>query len=879
MELKQYQKQTLDDIEDYLIRYRNTDDPKAAFEDYWNSRGGSLKKPYNDSVSGVPRVCIKVPTGGGKTAIGVSAIRRFFGVFPRQEMAVIWLVPSDAIREQVIDSFSNPAHPYRQKLNSDFSARVEIVDVERALDGHIFNHSTLSSQLTVFVLSYDSLRTRNADNRRMYKQNGYLMGYGLSDRYDVSPVPGADINSVIVALNDLNPFVVLDESHNARSTLSKEMLANLNPKMILEMTATPRKDSNVITYVTASELKKNQMVKIPIILYGRYDKDDVLSTSIAIRNGLESRAKEEEKESGRYIRPIVLCQAQPKSDDDAVTFESIKNSLMDMGIPEEQIAIKVSDRNDIKGIDLLSRECEIRYIITVNALKEGWDCPFAYILATVADRKSPVDVQQIVGRVLRQPYAMRSRNPTLNESFIITCSENFSEAVRSVTESLKDEGFGRKTLEVEQTSLPTEPVEPEPAVPDDHAPDVPPMDDPSGNSKSKPARGPSDDEVDDMLDEAGKAEEESMKRANSEEETGEERRKEIEEGGGVTIQSNTSRIKDEFIEEIRNLVIPMFEIISIHKRKLNGKKVHERLRSAHLYSVEQGTIMIDMDPRVNFSQSGSSMVKADARGDDMQIEYVGRQGRLDFFVEFEGISKPDRSLHDQCVDLISRRLDTQKNHNRCLDSEEIREYVDKILKQCDSDTLMMISKNISSAAGVIQKKIDSQLEEFRKKTFMKLVQNSNRIVCGTERGYRFPDSFETFTRDTTIYDKSLYTIEDGVSGWEARLRQVLMECDSVVWWHRINHNRKEQEFYLNGYINHYPDFIVRLKNGAIVLIEGKGPQLDGKDSENKLELGRIWSMMAGRQFSYLMVFPDSDVRLENAVYLSELDDRLIDLGS
>lgn len=835
-----------------------------------------MKRPYNDSVHGVPRICIKVPTGGGKTAIGVSSIARFFGVFQKREKAVIWLVPSDAIREQVIESFSDTSHPYRQRLNSDFSARVEIVDVERALSGHIFNHGTMSSQLTVFVLSYDSLRTRNADNRRMFRENGGLAGYGLSVRYDESPVPGADINSVIVALHDLNPFVVLDESHNARSTLSKEMLVNLNPSAILEMTATPRRDSNVITYVTASELKKNQMVKIPLVLYGRYDKDDVLSTSIAIRNGLEKRAREEERESGRYIRPIVLCQAQPKSDDDSVTFESIKDTLMGMGIPEEQIAIKVSNRNDIKGIDLLSRDCEIRYIITVNALKEGWDCPFAYILATVADRKSPVDVQQIVGRVLRQPYAMRCRNPSLNESFIITCSENFSEAVRRVTESLRDEGFGKKTLEVGQSSLPID--EGGPAQSAGHIQEPPTSSPPSTTDGPGINKGPTDAEVGDMLDEAGKAEEESMRRANSEGESKEERKREIEDGGGVTIQSSTSRIREEFAEEIRKLVIPKFEVVSTHRRGLNGEEVHEQLTSAHLFSVEQGTIMIEMDPRVSFSQSGSSMAKADARGDDMQIEFVGRQGRLDFFIEFEGTSRPDRSLHDQCVDLISKRLDVQRNRNRCLDSDEIRDYVDKILRQCDSDMLMMISRDIASATNVIQRKIDSQLEDHKKKVFMKLVQNSNRIICGTDCGYRFPESFETFVRNPILYDKSLYTIEDEVYGWEARLRQALMECGSVVWWHRVNHSRREKEFFLNGYINHYPDFIVRLRNGVIVLIEGKGPQLDGQDSENKLELGRIWSMMAGRQFSYLMVFPDSDVRLENAVHLNELDERLRDLG-
>jgi len=63
--------------------------------------------------------------------------------------------------------------------------------------------------------------------------------------------------------------------------------------------------------------------------------------------------------------------------------------------------IKTADVNELKGVDLLRPDCPIRYIITINALKEGWDCPFAYILASIANRTSRIEVEQIVGRVLR----------------------------------------------------------------------------------------------------------------------------------------------------------------------------------------------------------------------------------------------------------------------------------------------------------------------------------------------------------------------------------------------------------------------------------------------------------------------------------------------
>ena len=68
-----------------------------------------------------------------------------------------------------------------------------------------------------------------------------------------------------------------------------------------------------------------------------------------------------------------------------------------MGIPEEQIAIKTADIDEIGNTDLMSERWPIRNIITVNALKEGWDCPFAYILASLANKTSKVDVEQILG--------------------------------------------------------------------------------------------------------------------------------------------------------------------------------------------------------------------------------------------------------------------------------------------------------------------------------------------------------------------------------------------------------------------------------------------------------------------------------------------------
>ena len=165
-----------------------------------------------------------------------------------------------------------------------------------------------------------------------------------------------------------------------------------------------------------------------------------------------------EAEGGRYIRPIVLFQAQPKTDDDNITFDKIKSKLIEIGIPEDQIKIKTANKDEIRNTDLLSRDCPVRYIITVNALKEGWDCPFAYILASLANKTSRVDVEQILGRVLRLSYTTKRKEELLNLSYVFTSSNDFRNTVENIIEGLNRAGFSKKDYRVAEAQTEPAPV-------------------------------------------------------------------------------------------------------------------------------------------------------------------------------------------------------------------------------------------------------------------------------------------------------------------------------------------------------------------------------------------------------------------------------------
>ena len=376
MEMKGYQRQVIADLTEYLDLLDETQDYCSAFSFFWSEKGAPALGHYQDIMPGVPNLCFKVPTGGGKTFLACNAIRPVFDALPHTKTkAVVWLVPSDAILTQTVKALQDAAHPYRQKIDVDFGGRVEVYTKQQLLNGQQFNPTTVTEQLSIMVLSYDSFRGRGKEGLKAYQENSSLAAFAKVLGKPENPIDNADETALFQVINQLSPLVIVDESHHARTDLSLEMLKNFNPCCVLDLTATPKKESNIISYVDAVQLKAEHMVKLPVIVYNRDSQSEVIIDTIDLRNRLEQIAQAEQAKSGRYIRPIALFQAEPKGKVENTTFEKLRDKLVEAGIPAERIAIRTADVNELKNVDLQSPDCPIRYIITVNALKEGWDCP------------------------------------------------------------------------------------------------------------------------------------------------------------------------------------------------------------------------------------------------------------------------------------------------------------------------------------------------------------------------------------------------------------------------------------------------------------------------------------------------------------------------
>ena len=440
MELHSYQKNALDALVRFFGKTQE-DGVAGAFVSV-------AQRPYL-TVEGLgeqtPIVCLRVPTGGGKTLMAAHALVVAAQKYAyTDEPVCLWLAPSNTIVEQTLRALRTHGHPYRQALDNAFAE----VNIYSATDALSINRAELDGAASVIVATVQSLRRQQTEGRKIYDDNGRLMEHfeGLSNEMRAQLEQGDDgiVNqSLANALFLRNPIVIMDEAHNARTPLSFASLARFNPSCIIEFTATPKlkqsnkKDkntpSNVLCHVSARELQQVGMIKMPIKLRTHIDWREAMENAIEKRKELENIAT-------GGIRPIVLYQAENVNGEANVS--QVKKALLGSGIPEEEIRIATGTERGLDNVDLFATDCLVRHIITVQALAEGWDCSFAYVLCALSNIAAPRAVEQILGRVLRMPFARINEQEALNCAYAFARSENFDITAQQLSDSLvQNAGF------------------------------------------------------------------------------------------------------------------------------------------------------------------------------------------------------------------------------------------------------------------------------------------------------------------------------------------------------------------------------------------------------------------------------------------------------
>ncbi|MDH5179825.1 MAG: DEAD/DEAH box helicase family protein [Gammaproteobacteria bacterium] len=508
MELKEYQRGVLqkidkylsvlsekqEDAEDYVAFHKSkgktvpiTDYPRDAWEQLNNERrlpylhdadGNAIVAPYLSRHDGfqrsIPNVCLKVPTGGGKTLLATAALERIHADhFKRQTGLALWVVPSDAIYKQTWKHLADREHPYRQMLERASGGRVKMLEKDDA-----FTRRDVDEQLCVMLLMLPSAARKSKETLRLFRDSGRFVSFfpveDDSDANDelLNAVPNLDQNdladmgwadgvvpgsisikhSLGNVLRLVRPVIIIDEGHKAYSDTARDTLCGFNPCFMLELSATPntngRHQSNVLVNVPGSDLKDEEMIKLPINIINE-DKGGWKHTLSVAHAKLAELAKESfdfQSDTGRYIRPIMLIRVErtgkEQRDSAFIHAEDVREYLLEkLGAKEDEIRLKTSEKDELGDDDLLVDTCQVRYIITKDALREGWDCPFAYVLAILSKTTANTALTQMIGRVLRQPHATLTKRQALDECYVFTFDQDVTEAVTGVRRGLEDEGM------------------------------------------------------------------------------------------------------------------------------------------------------------------------------------------------------------------------------------------------------------------------------------------------------------------------------------------------------------------------------------------------------------------------------------------------------
>ncbi len=859
--LKQYQKEAITALDNFC----NLAQGKSLAESFKSITGNQY---LEIDESPAPYVCMRVPTGGGKTLIAAKCLRILTNEYLNKDYhLVFWLAPSDKIVTQTLEALKDKTHFYRQILDKEFD-NINVLSLQDAYRQKF----DPTEELVIIVGTIQSFRTNSKEGRKFFGENSNY--YEMLKHRDITP-------SMENVMKMIKPIIILDEAHKSSTGLSLERLLDLDPAFILELTATPVTNtnktkkiyaSNILYTVNASALKRESMIKLPIVLKTLDDTRLILQEGIAKRNYLEELAKLEEMHTDRYIRPINLIRAEENRGDDAFTYDKVKQILLDMGIKEEEIAIQTGSLKEIDGVDLLKRDCPIRYIITVDALKEGWDCPFAYILSVVSNMESKTAIEQLIGRVLRMPYIEEKQKEELGYSYVFVASKNFESVADTIGDTLVQNGF--EAFEA-KTSIVR-----------------------SGNSNEAVTaiggiwgEGLFEDrqvevksgEIDlDVLinrnvepyvnynAETGKVSVIAMPTASKREAFKRNLKKMLPPKQAEELIEAVDKLEElnpKLLGKVEDFALPLLSIEDEgyivpfeESAVLEFIDVSENdiIQNANLTLDE---FDIDLKERVGIIDISTSNKIVKDRLDVQETLFPTSEVREGTEEHKYGSFKSNEAAKKLATSIAKIIRDENEEILQVYGSQKLNEFIymtiTKLESERDIPLQALFAKKYHLKRAILLKLI-KLVSDFKIASFDKLLEVS-RFSVDTQ-------NMVTFTSDnyhpnidsrSHEFNKHKYRYVDKLdSKEEYAVAKYIDEQDAVITWIKNIVKDPQNAFWLQTATGKfYPDFIIKLANGKTVVAEYKGKHLKNDDTKRKEEIGKYWASLS-EECGFLMLYSD-----------------------
>jgi len=855
MQLKRYQKEALKALKAFLEKTRESGDAVKSFEEVTASldigRYRNSYRPLKD-MEETPYVCIRIPTGGGKTILGAHSVKLAGSSFLERDFPVaLWLVPSNTIRKQTVEALKNRRHPYRKVLDDTFDGRVRVFDISEFPN---IRPTDMNDSACVIVGTIQALRVSNTEGRKVYSDHEALEPHFV--RFTNLPEGlektegGRPKFSLANLLYIHRPLLIVDEAHNAVTGLTREMQGRINPACIIEFTATPKPMSNVLFSVSATVLKEEAMIKLPITLTAHTSWQAAISGALAERTRLEKKAQKEP----HYIRPIILFQAENK--DREVTAVVLKKHLMENEkIAAEEIAVVTGDQRELDGIDLFDTECPIKYVVTIQALKEGWDCSFAYVFCSVANIRSATAVEQLFGRVLRMPYAERCEEIELNSAYAHICEPDFISAAVDLKDKLVQMGF-----EAEEAEDNLQFLQPDLGLDEDVLCAIPEV---SFELATQPDFSILPEEVRGAI------------------------RVEERSGGGAII-----RIENIVSEEAAKYIVSLAP--KGQQKDIKNRLDFVRHRASRLdapaskgepFTVPQLCLFIDgelevAEPDLFLDFGNWNLVDYEAilPPNAFNVAERSQSYKFDMYrekVAYDYISEDQRQLELSGTDTkwdeksLVRWLDKQCRDQYVSQLQRL-EFVRRIVAdQLDRDaTIGELVHAKYRLAKAITIRINKCREEAVERGFQRSLFQSDSKV---ETSFRYTLNLNKYTYQASNYYKGSYNFDkhyfgmDKVGdlknqGEEFNCAQAIDMQERVKYWVRNLERKPNSSFRLPlAKYWFYPDFVAMLDDGRIFVIEYKGAHLAGNpDTKQKDSVGQLWEERSKGKALFLMAEREKD---------------------
>lgn len=825
MELKEYQKKTLETVKFYLdaladFKAKNDRaveiDPELSINFPLKAWEKVIGRTYYSKKNGLdeelPDFYIKIPTGGGKTVLACHTIDLINKIYLKKQTGIVlWIVPTTQIYRQTLANLKNREHPYRQVLDISSGGRTEILektDKFTALD--------IKENLVVMLLMLPSASRQNKEVLKVFKDSGSFVDFfpqeddragneKLLKQFPNLHYFGDEIGffgkivktSLGNTLRILKPIIIIDEGHKAYSEIAQKTIRDFNPSIVVELSATPPQNSNNLVNISGQELNLEEMIKLDLHITNKAELDwqNTMLASVEKRNFLEQKAKEYEANTGEFIRPICLIQVERTGKDQKGTryihAEYVKDYLIKQcGIPNEQIAIKSSEKDDIEGIELLAKDCQIRYIITKHALQEGWDCAFAYILTILNNPSSELSITQLVGRILRQPKARKTKVKELDESYVFCFRPKATEILENIRKGFEGEGLG---------------------------------------------------------DLAGKVV--------------------VEEGEPETVDATKEKIiyyRDKFKKFEGQIYLPKFVI------QENGGWRDINYEMDILSRINWN--MVNFDGLMNISLSE---IKA------KEEKYtIGISEDTDKLIETKEILFGEGGLKIDNVFITRQILDIVPNPWVAFDMA--KKVIDIFLKKYDEQIL---ANNLVFIIDELRKHLEKESDRLAESVFREQISKKAMFffLLHGKGGYELPsrinvkkNSKPLIRNDYTSLQRSLFEFveEEKFNDTEKAVALYLDEQEKLLWWYR---NISRQDYYLQGWKKNkiYPDFIfseidsnVQDDYSKVFVVETKGIHLKNEDTDYKKDIFEFCNKL-GIQKNWTELNTEFDQKIEFQVIFED----------